>query len=64
MAQRPRFPLGLALGRVRDASRAGRLDRRRVADALAAGMPLTAGGIAIRIAEPDDLLTAPKQTVA
>jgi folate-binding protein YgfZ len=36
----------------------------RAADALAAGMPLTAGGIAIRIAEPDHLLTAPKQTVA
>jgi folate-binding protein YgfZ len=36
----------------------------RTADALAAGMQLTAGGIAIRIAEPDDLLTAPKQTVA
>jgi folate-binding protein YgfZ len=36
----------------------------RAADALAAGMPLTAGGIAIRLAEPDDLLTAPKQTVA
>jgi tRNA-modifying protein YgfZ len=36
----------------------------RAADALAAGMPLKAGGIAIRLAEPDDLLTAPKQTVA
>ena len=36
----------------------------RAGDAAAAGMPLTAGGIAIRIAEPDDLLTAPKQTVA
>ncbi len=36
----------------------------RTADALAAGVVLTAGGIAIRIAEPDDLLTAPKQTVA
>jgi folate-binding protein YgfZ len=36
----------------------------RAADALAAGMPLTAGGIAIRLAEPDDLLTAPKKTVA
>jgi len=36
----------------------------RAADAFAAGLPLTAGGIAIRIAEPDDLLTAPKQTVA
>jgi folate-binding protein YgfZ len=36
----------------------------RTADALAAGIPLTAGGIAIRVAEPDDLLSAPKQTVA
>jgi tRNA-modifying protein YgfZ len=36
----------------------------RAADALHAGIPLTAGGLAIRIAEPDDLLTAPKQTVA
>jgi folate-binding protein YgfZ len=36
----------------------------RAADALNAGVPLTAGGIAIRIAEPDDLLAAPKQTVA
>ena len=36
----------------------------RAADALAAGTPLTAGGLGIRIADPDDLLTAPKQTVA
>ena len=36
----------------------------RAADALAAGIPLTAGGIAIRLAEPDDVSTAPKQTVA
>jgi tRNA-modifying protein YgfZ len=36
----------------------------RAADALAAGISLTAGGIAIRLAAPDDLLTAPKQTVA
>jgi tRNA-modifying protein YgfZ len=36
----------------------------RVADALAAGTPLTAGGIAIRLADPDDALMAPKQTVA
>ena len=36
----------------------------RAADAIAAGVPLTAGGIAIRLAEPDDLVTAPKQTVA
>src|SRR3979411_2045714 len=36
----------------------------RAADALAAGVALTAGGLAIRLADPDDLLTAPKQTVA
>ena len=36
----------------------------RAADALATGTPLTSGGLAIRLAEPDDLLIAPKQTVA
>ena len=36
----------------------------RVADALAAGTPLTAGGLAIHLADPNDVLTAPKQTVA
>src|SRR5450631_3669505 len=36
----------------------------RVADALAAGLPLTSGGLAIRVAAPDDLLIAQKQTVA
>jgi folate-binding protein YgfZ len=36
----------------------------RAADALAAGTPLTSGGLAIRVADPDDLSTAPKQTVA
>jgi tRNA-modifying protein YgfZ len=36
----------------------------RVADALQAGTPLTAGGLAIRLADPDDLLAAPRQTVA
>ena len=36
----------------------------RAADAHAAGMPLTSGGLGIRVAEPDDLLIAPKQTVA
>ncbi len=46
-------PHGLALIRV-----------DRVADALAAGLPLTSGGLAIRVAEPNDLLIAPKQTVA
>jgi len=46
-------PNGLALVRI-----------DRVADALAAGTPLTSGGLAIRLAEPDDLVTSPKQTVA
>jgi tRNA-modifying protein YgfZ len=36
----------------------------RVADALQAGVPLTSGGIAIRLAEPDELLRSSKQTVA
>jgi tRNA-modifying protein YgfZ len=36
----------------------------RVADALDAGTPLTAGGIAIRLAEPDEVRSAPKKTVA
>ena len=36
----------------------------RVADALETGVPLTAGGLAIRLAEPADLQTSPRQTVA
>jgi tRNA-modifying protein YgfZ len=36
----------------------------RAADALEAGVPLTAGGLAIRLAEPGDVRSAPKQTVA
>ena len=32
----------------------------RAADALAAGIPLTSGGLAIRLAEPDDVRSAPK----
>jgi folate-binding protein YgfZ len=36
----------------------------RAADALEAGIPLTAGGIAIRLAEPDDVRSTPKKTVA
>ena len=36
----------------------------RAADAAAAGVPLTAGGLAIRVADPDDLRFAPRQTVA
>jgi folate-binding protein YgfZ len=36
----------------------------RAADALAAGIPLTSGGLSVRLAEPNDVLIAPKQTVA
>jgi tRNA-modifying protein YgfZ len=36
----------------------------RVADALEAGVPLTSGGLALHLAEPDDVRLAPKQTVA
>jgi folate-binding protein YgfZ len=36
----------------------------RVADALEAGVPLMAGGIAIRLADPEDVRLAPKKTVA
>ncbi|HKO73635.1 MAG TPA: folate-binding protein [Bradyrhizobium sp.] len=36
----------------------------RVADALQAGLPLTSGGIAIRLGDPDELLRSSKQTVA
>jgi len=36
----------------------------RVAEALEAGTPLTAGGLAIRVAAPDELRSQPKQTVA
>jgi folate-binding protein YgfZ len=36
----------------------------RVADALSAGLPLTAGGLGIRLSHPDELQPAVKQTVA
>jgi folate-binding protein YgfZ len=36
----------------------------RVADALEAGLPLTAGGLGIRLADPNDVRSPPKQTVA
>jgi tRNA-modifying protein YgfZ len=39
-----------------------RLDR--AADAQDAGVPLMAGGIAVRLAEPDQVRSAPKKTVA
>ncbi|HET6838335.1 MAG TPA: folate-binding protein, partial [Bradyrhizobium sp.] len=36
----------------------------RAADALAEGITLTSGGLAIRLADPGDLSIAPKRTVA
>jgi tRNA-modifying protein YgfZ len=36
----------------------------RAADALEAGTPLTSGGLALRIADPEALRSVPKQTVA
>jgi folate-binding protein YgfZ len=36
----------------------------RASEALEAGIPLTAGGLSIRVTDPDELRTAPKQTVA
>ena len=36
----------------------------RAAEALEAGIPLTSGGLALRIADPEALRMAPKQTVA
>src|SRR6202167_724773 len=36
----------------------------RVADALDAAIPLTSGGLAIRLAEPDEVRSTPRQTVA
>jgi folate-binding Fe-S cluster repair protein YgfZ len=36
----------------------------RASEALEAGTPLTAGGLSIRITDPDELRLPPKQTVA
>jgi len=36
----------------------------RAAEAIAEGLPLTAGGLSLRVADPEALQTAPKQTVA
>jgi hypothetical protein len=36
----------------------------RAADAIEAGIPLTAGGVPIHVAEPDDLKLSAKNTVA
>ena len=45
--------LGLALIRI-----------DRAAEALDAALPLVAGGIALRLADPDEVRIAPKKTVA
>jgi folate-binding protein YgfZ len=58
--EKPVGTMGSASGH--DALALIRIDR--AADAVAAGVPLTAGGLAIRLADPDGLLTSPKQTVA
>ena len=36
----------------------------RAADALDAGLPLSSGGLGLRLADPDDIKPATKQTVA
>jgi folate-binding protein YgfZ len=56
-------PVG-TMGSSADGMGLGLLRIDRAADALDAGVPLTAGGIAIRLAEPDDVRSAPKKTVA
>jgi folate-binding protein YgfZ len=56
-------PVG-TMGSSADGKGLGLLRIDRAADALDAGVPLTAGGIAIRLAEPDDVRPVPKKTVA
>jgi folate-binding protein YgfZ len=56
-------PLG-TMGSSADGMGLGLLRIDRAADALDTGVPLTAGGIAIRLADPDDVRPAPKKTFA
>jgi folate-binding protein YgfZ len=56
-------PVG-TMGSSADGRGLGLLRIDRAADALDAGVPFTAGGIAIRLAEPNDVRSAPKKTVA
>jgi tRNA-modifying protein YgfZ len=56
-------PVG-TMGSSADGMGLGLLRIDRAADALDAGVPLTAGGIEIRLADPDDVRPAPKKTVA
>jgi tRNA-modifying protein YgfZ len=57
---KPVGTIGSAAGR--NALALMRIDR--VADALDAAVPLTSGRLAIRLAEPDDVRSTPRQTVA
>ena len=56
-------PLG-TMGSSSDGKGLALIRTDRAIDALDAGTPLTSGGLAIRIADPDALRAAPKQTVA
>jgi hypothetical protein len=56
-------PLG-TMGSSADGKALALIRTDRALDALDAGTPLMAGGLAIRIADPDALRTGPKQTVA
>ena len=56
-------PVG-TMGSSADGRGLGLLRIDRTADALDAGVPLTAGGITVRLAEPDDVRSTPKKTVA
>ena len=56
-------PVG-TMGSTSDGNGLALIRTDRVADALAAGVPLSAGGLGLRLAEPDALKTASGQTVA
>jgi hypothetical protein len=56
-------PVG-TMGSAADGAGLALIRTDRAVDALDAGTALTSGGLAIRIADPDSLRSAPKQTVA
>jgi tRNA-modifying protein YgfZ len=56
-------PVG-TMGSTADGNGLALIRTDRVADALAAGVPLTAGGLGLRLAEPDAFKTVSGQTVA
>jgi folate-binding protein YgfZ len=56
-------PVG-TMGSAADGKGLGLLRIDRAADALATGVPLTAGGIEVRLADPDDIRSAANKTVA